>query len=128
MPVGTQATVKAVTPENLLDLGAEIILANTYHLFLRPGQNLIRELGGLHSFMHWEKPILTDSGGFQIFSLKDLASISEEGATFKSHLDGSKHFLSPEIAVEVQEDLGADIIMCLDTCIPSELFEYPIRF
>ena len=118
MPVGTQATVKAVTPENLLDLGAEIILANTYHLFLRPGQNLIRELGGLHSFMHWEKPILTDSGGFQIYSLKDLASISEEGATFKSHLDGSKHFLSPEIAVEVQEDLGADIIMCLDTCIP----------
>lgn len=118
MPVGTQATVKAVTPENLLDLGAEIVLANTYHLFLRPGHELIRDLGGLHSFMHWDKPILTDSGGFQIYSLKDLATISEEGATFKSHLDGSRHFLSPETAVAVQEDLGADIIMCLDTCIP----------
>lgn len=118
MPVGTQATVKAVTPENLLDLGAEIILANTYHLFLRPGHELVRDMGGLHSFMHWDKPILTDSGGFQIYSLKDLATISEEGATFKSHLDGSRHFLSPEIAVAVQEDLGADIIMCLDTCIP----------
>ena len=118
MPVGTQATVKAVTPENLVDLGAEIILANTYHLFLRPGHKLINDFGGLHSFMHWDKPILTDSGGFQIYSLKDLATISEEGATFKSHLDGSKHFLSPELAVSVQEDLGADIIMCLDTCIP----------
>ena len=118
MPVGTQATVKAVTPETLVDLGAEIVLANTYHLFLRPGHELIRDFGGLHSFMHWDKPILTDSGGFQIYSLKDLATISEDGATFKSHIDGSKHFLSPELAVAVQEDLGADIIMCLDTCIP----------
>jgi len=118
MPVGTQATVKAVTPENLTDLGAEIILANTYHLFLRPGHELIRELGGLHRFMNWDRPILTDSGGFQIFSLRELAKISEEGASFKSHLDGSSLFLGPEDAVAVQEALGSDIMMCLDTCIP----------
>jgi queuine tRNA-ribosyltransferase len=118
MPVGTQATVKAVTPENLLELGAEIILANTYHLFLRPGHEIIRELGGLHQFMHWSRPILTDSGGFQIFSLRELAKITEEGAGFKSHLDGTSLFLSPEDAVEVQEALGSDIMMCLDTCIP----------
>jgi len=118
MPVGTQATVKAVTPENLAELGAEIILANTYHLFLRPGHELIRELGGLHRFMNWDRPILTDSGGFQIFSLRELAKITEEGAAFKSHLDGSPLFLSPEDAVSVQEALGSDIMMCLDTCIP----------
>ncbi|MBU0673042.1 MAG: tRNA guanosine(34) transglycosylase Tgt [Proteobacteria bacterium] len=118
MPVGTQATVKGVTPENLKDLGAEIILGNTYHLYIRPGHRLIRELGGLHRFMNWDRPILTDSGGFQIFSLKDLAKITEEGAAFKSHLDGSKLFLSPEDAVMVQEALGSDIMMCLDTCIP----------
>jgi len=118
MPVGTQATVKAVTPENLVELGAEIILANTYHLFLRPGHELIRELGGLHRFMNWDHPILTDSGGFQIFSLRELAKITEEGAAFKSHLDGSSLFLSPEDAVAVQEALGSDIMMCLDTCIP----------
>ena len=118
MPVGTQATVKAVTPENLAELGAEIILANTYHLFLRPGHELIRELGGLHRFMNWDGPILTDSGGFQIFSLRELAKITEEGAGFKSHLDGSSLFLSPEDAVTVQEALGSDIMMCLDTCIP----------
>ena len=118
MPVGTQATVKAVTPENLVELGAEIILANTYHLFLRPGHELIRELGGLHRFMNWNRPILTDSGGFQIFSLRELAKITEEGAGFKSHLDGSSLFLSPEDAVAVQESLGSDIMMCLDTCIP----------
>jgi len=118
MPVGTQATVKAVTPENLIELGAEIILANTYHLFLRPGHGLIRELGGLHRFMNWDRPILTDSGGFQIFSLRELAKISENGAAFKSHLDGSSLFLSPEDAVAVQEALGSDIMMCLDTCIP----------
>ncbi|UCD65967.1 MAG: tRNA guanosine(34) transglycosylase Tgt [Deltaproteobacteria bacterium] len=118
MPVGTQATVKAVTPENLKELGAEIILANTYHLFLRPGHELIRDLGGLHSFMNWDRPILTDSGGFQIFSLRELAKITEEGAAFKSHLDGSSLFLSPEDAVSVQETLGSDIMMCLDTCIP----------
>ena len=118
MPVGTQATVKAITPENLVELGAEIILANTYHLFLRPGHKLIQELGGLHHFMNWNRPILTDSGGFQIFSLRDLAKITEEGAAFKSHLDGSSLFLGPEDAVAVQEALGSDIMMCLDTCIP----------
>jgi len=118
MPVGTQASVKAVTPENLVELGARIILANTYHLFIRPGHELIRKLGGLHAFMHWNRPILTDSGGFQIYSLRDLARITEQGAEFRSHLDGSKHFLSPEDAVQVQEALGSDIMMVLDTCIP----------
>ncbi len=118
MPVGTQATVKSVTPENLTELGAQIILGNTYHLFIRPGHKLIQKFGGLHKFMNWNKPILTDSGGFQIFSLKDLATITEDGAAFKSHLDGSKLFLSPEDAIKVQEALGSDIMMVLDTCIP----------
>lgn len=118
MPVGTLGTVKAVTPENLEELGAQIILGNTYHLFIRPGHELVRSFGGLHGFMHWDKPILTDSGGFQIFSLKELAQITEEGAAFRSHTDGAKLFLSPEKAVEVQEALGADIMMVLDTCIP----------
>ena len=118
MPVGTQATVKGVTPENLKDLGARIILANTYHLYIRPGQELIESFGGLHEFMHWDRPILTDSGGFQIYSLKDLAKITEQGASFKSHLDGADLFLSPEEAVAVQQALGSDIMMCLDTCIP----------
>jgi queuine tRNA-ribosyltransferase len=118
MPVGTQATVKGVTPENLQEIGAQIILANTYHLFLRPGHELIRGFGGLHRFMNWHGPILTDSGGFQIYSLKELARITEEGAAFKSHLDGASLFLSPEDAVAVQEALGSDIMMCLDTCIP----------
>lgn len=118
MPVGTQATVKGVTPENLKDLGAQIILGNTYHLYIRPGHELIRSFGGLHKFMNWDRPILTDSGGFQIFSLKDLTKITEEGAAFKSHHDGSNLFLSPEDAVAVQEALGSDIMMCLDTCIP----------
>ncbi len=118
MPVGTQATVKAVTPENLKEIGAQIILGNTYHLFIRPGHELIRSFGGLHNFMNWNRPILTDSGGFQIFSLKELAKITEEGAAFRSHLDGSKLFLSPEDAIYVQEALGSDIMMCLDTCIP----------
>jgi hypothetical protein len=118
MPVGTQATVKAVPPEELARLGAQIILGNTYHLFIRPGSDLIRSLGGLHSFMNWPHPILTDSGGFQIFSLRDLARITEEGAEFRSHLDGSRLFLSPEDAVRVQRDLGSDIMMVLDTCIP----------
>jgi len=115
MPVGTQATVKAVTPENLQEMNAQIILGNTYHLFIRPGHKLIKEFGGLHNFMNWDRPILTDSGGFQIFSLKELAKITEEGAAFRSHLDGSKLFLSPEDAVHVQEALGSDIMMCLDT-------------
>lgn len=118
MPVGTQATVKAVTPENLVDLGAQIILGNTYHLYIRPGHELIRSFGGLHGFMHWDRPILTDSGGFQIFSLRELAKITEEGASFRSHLDGAKLFLSPEDAVHVQEALGSDVMMALDTCIP----------
>ena len=118
MPVGTLGTVKALTPENLEELGAQIILGNTYHLFIRPGHELVRSLGGLHNFMHWDKPILTDSGGFQIFSLKELAEITEEGASFRSHTDGAKLFLSPEKAVQVQEALGADIMMVLDTCIP----------
>ncbi|MBM9513304.1 tRNA guanosine(34) transglycosylase Tgt [Desulfogranum marinum] len=118
MPVGTQATVKAVTPEDLSQLGAQIILGNTYHLFIRPGHELVRRFGGLHNFMNWQGPILTDSGGFQIFSLQDLAKITEEGAAFRSHLDGKKLFLSPEDAVHVQEALGSDIMMALDTCIP----------
>ena len=118
MPVGTQATVKAVTPENLADMGAAIILGNTYHLFIRPGHELIARLGGLHQFMNWPGSILTDSGGFQIFSLRELARITENGAAFRSHIDGAKLFLSPEKAVDVQEALGADIMMCLDTCIP----------
>ena len=118
MPVGTQGTVKALTPEQVRALGAEIILGNTYHLYLRPGHHLIAELGGLHRFMNWQGPILTDSGGFQIYSLGALRTIAEEGVTFQSHIDGSRHFLSPESTVEIQEALGSDIMMCLDECIP----------
>jgi len=118
MPVGTQATVKAMTPEELKDIGVEILLSNTYHLYLRPGHELIREMGGLHQFMHWDRPILTDSGGYQVFSHNELRKIKEEGVYFQSHLDGSKHFLSPEKVMEIQEALGADIIMCLDECTP----------
>ncbi|MCE5280472.1 MAG: tRNA guanosine(34) transglycosylase Tgt [Deltaproteobacteria bacterium] len=117
MPVGTQGTVKALTPERVASLGAQIILGNTYHLYLRPGHRLIREMGGLHRFMNWHRPILTDSGGFQIYSLGALRTITEEGAQFQSHIDGSRHFLSPETAVEIQEALGSDIMMCLDECI-----------
>ncbi len=122
MPVGTAATVKGVTQEALEELGAQILLANTYHLFLRPGHELIRELGGLHAFMSWPHPILSDSGGFQVFSLADLRKVADEGVTFRSHIDGSEHFLSPEIALDVEMALGADIIMVLDECIeaPSE--------
>ena len=116
MPVGTQATVKSMTPEELKEVGAQIILANTYHLFLRPGHELVKEAGGLHKFMHWDRPILTDSGGFQVFSLGALRTISEEGVEFRSHLDGSKQFLSPEKAMEVENALGADIIMAFDEC------------
>lgn len=118
MPVGTRATVKALTPEELVGMGAEIILANTYHLFLRPGHEVIRELGGLHRFMHWNRPILTDSGGFQVFSLAKLRKIDERGVFFASHLDGARHLLTPEKAIEVQEALGSDIIMPLDECTP----------
>ena len=118
MPVGTQASVKGVSPDELHDLGAGIILSNTYHLFLRPGMDLIREAGGLHKFMHWDGAILTDSGGFQVFSLGDLRKITEEGVTFCSHIDGSKKFLSPEVSMEVQMALGSDIVMAFDECVP----------
>jgi queuine tRNA-ribosyltransferase len=118
MPVGTQATVKALTPEEVAgQIRAEVILCNTYHLYLRPGHEVIQRLGGLHRFMNWQRPILTDSGGFQIYSLSALRKISDEGAVFQSHLDGSTHFLTPERAIEIQQALGADIIMCLDECI-----------
>jgi queuine tRNA-ribosyltransferase len=118
IPVGTQATVKSLTPEELRGLGVQIILANTYHLYLRPGHEVIAELGGLHQFMHWDGPILTDSGGYQVFSLSKLRDISAEGVTFQSHLDGSRHLLTPEKAIEIQEALGSDIMMCLDECTP----------
>jgi queuine tRNA-ribosyltransferase len=118
MPVGTQATVKTLTPEEVAgQIRAEVILCNTYHLYLRPGHEVIQRLGGLHRFMNWQRPILTDSGGFQIYSLSALRKISDEGAVFQSHLDGSTHFLTPERAIEIQQALGADIIMCLDECI-----------
>ena len=123
MPVGTQATVKSLTPEELKEIGAQIILSNTYHLYLRPGHELVKEAGGLHQFMRWDRPILTDCGGFQVFSLSDLRTISEEGVEFKSHLDGSKHFLSPEKVMEIEEALGADIIMAFDECV-----EYPASY
>jgi queuine tRNA-ribosyltransferase len=118
MPVGTQATVKAMSPDELQSIGAGIILSNTYHLYLRPGHELVQEAGGLHSFMNWNRGILTDSGGFQVFSLSDLRKISEDGVKFRSHIDGSEQFLSPERATEVQMALGADIIMAFDECIP----------
>ena len=118
MPVGTQATVKSVTPEELKECGAEIILANTYHLYLRPGHDLVAGNGGLHHFMHWDRPILTDSGGFQVFSLSPLRKITEDGVTFRSHLDGSTHHLTPEKVMEIENALGADIIMCFDECAP----------
>lgn len=118
MPVGTRATVKTMTPEELKDIGAQIILSNTYHLFLKPGHELVEEAGGLHKFMNWEKPILTDSGGFQVFSLSDNRKITEEGVYFRSHIDGSEQFLSPEKSIEVQNALGADIIMAFDECAP----------
>ncbi|NLM04619.1 MAG: tRNA guanosine(34) transglycosylase Tgt [Clostridiales bacterium] len=118
MPVGTQATVKTMTPEELKEINAQIILSNTYHLYLRPGHEIIKKAGGLHEFMNWDRPILTDSGGFQVFSLNELRKITEEGVEFRSHLDGSKHFLSPEKAVEIQNTLGSDIIMAFDECAP----------
>lgn len=119
MPVGTQATVKTMTPEELDEMGAQIILGNTYHLYLRPGDKLIAKFSHLHNFMNYHKPILTDSGGFQIFSLGSLRKIKEEGAYFSSHLDGSKHFISPEKSIEIQNNLGSDIMMVLDECPPG---------
>jgi len=121
MPVGTQATVKTLTPDELKEMGANIILANTYHLYLRPGDDLIARMGGLHTFMGWDGPILTDSGGFQVFSLQHLRQVSDEGVVFRSHLDGSEHLFSPEKVISIQENLGADIIMVLDECaVPDD--------
>lgn len=117
MPVGTQATVKAMTPPELEEMGAQIILSNTYHLHMRPGADIIEAAGGLHSFMRWERPILTDSGGFQVFSLSDLRKISEDGVEFRSHLNGSKHFMRPEDSMDIQAKLGSDIAMCFDECV-----------
>ncbi len=116
MPVGTQATVKGLKPEELKEIGAQIILSNTYHLFLRPGEEIVKKAGGLHKFMNWDKPILTDSGGFQVFSLSDLRKITDEGAIFKSHLNGEKFLMTPERCMQIQNDLGADIIMAFDQC------------
>ena len=118
MPVGTQATVKTLSPDELKDAGSQIILSNTYHLHLRPGEDLVAEAGGLHKFMNWDKPILTDSGGFQVFSLAGLRKLKEEGVEFRSHLDGSKHFFSPETSIGIQEKLGSDIMMQFDECSP----------
>lgn len=123
MPVGTQGTVKGMSPDELKTIEAGIILSNTYHLYMRPGHNLIKEAGGLHKFMNWDRPILTDSGGFQVFSLGGLRSIKEEGVTFKSHIDGSKHIFTPELVMEIQNALGSDIIMSFDECIP-----YPAEY
>lgn len=121
MPVGTQATVKTLAPEEVEGAGAEIVLANTYHLFLRPGHEVVRELGGLHSFMNWQGPILTDSGGFQVFSLADLGVVRDDGVVFQSHIDGSRHLFTPERVVEIQCALGADVIMAFDECPPGDV-------
>lgn len=128
MPVGTQATVKGMSPDELKAIDAQIILGNTYHLYMRPGREIVKEAGGLHKFMNWDRSILTDSGGFQVFSLSNLRDIKEEGVTFKSHIDGSKHFITPEMAVEIQNDLGSDIIMQFDECTPYPCdYEYAKR-
>jgi len=119
MPVGTQGTVKGMDPAALQAMGAEIVLGNTYHLYLRPGMEAVAALGGLHTMMAWDRPILTDSGGFQVFSLRDTSKLTEEGVTFQSHLDGSKHLLTPALAMEIQETLGSDIMMAFDHCPPA---------
>src|SRR3954464_14587116 len=119
MPVGTSATVKAMKPADVRASGADILLGNTYHLMLRPGAERVARLGGLHRFMGWERPILTDSGGYQVMSLTDLAKVSEEGVAFRSHLDGSKHRLSPERSIEIQRLLGSDIVMAFDQLVPT---------
>ena len=126
-PVGTQATVKAVTPAQLQELGVSLILSNTYHLYLRPGDERVAALGGLHRFMNWDRPILTDSGGFQVFSLNGIRKIDEDGVTFKSHIDGSMHRFTPEKSIAIQENLGADIIMAFDECAPPHDREYSQR-
>jgi queuine tRNA-ribosyltransferase len=126
-PVGTQATVKAVTPAQLEEIGAVLVLSNTYHLYLRPGADLVADFGGLHEFMRWPRPILTDSGGFQVFSLAEMRKIDEDGVTFKSHIDGSTQRLTPEKSIEIQQKLGADIIMAFDECAPPYDREYNQR-
>ena len=123
MPVGTQGSVKGVSPRELRELNAQIILGNTYHLFVRPGLDVIKHFGGLHNFMSWDGPILTDSGGYQIFSLAKLRKITEEGVEFQNHIDGARAFISPEIAMEIQAALGSDIAMVLDECVP-----YPCEY
>lgn len=127
MPVGTQATVKAMSPRDLKDVGATMILANTYHLYLRPGDERIARLGGLHRFMAWEGPILTDSGGYQVFSLARMRRIDADGVTFRSHIDGSEHRFTPEKVIAIQENLGADVITCLDECAPPTDYEYNLQ-
>lgn len=126
-PVGTQATVKAVSPRELRELGASLILANTYHLYLRPGPDIVADLGGLHGFMGWDRPIMTDSGGFQVFSLAHLRAVDMTGVTFRSHLDGSEHLFTPEKVIEIQEKLGADIILCLDECSEPLDYDYNVQ-
>ncbi|KAF4321957.1 hypothetical protein G195_004853 [Phytophthora kernoviae 00238/432] len=126
--LGTQATVKTMSPEELKEMDAQIILSNTYHLFLRPGHEIIRQAGGLHKFMNWDRPILTDSGGFQVFSLSEMRKITEEGVNFRSHLNGDKKFLSPEVAMEIQNALGSDIMMAFDECPPYPAeYEYTLN-
>ena len=127
MPVGTQATVKALSPRDLREVGATIVLANTYHLYLRPGDERIARLGGLHAFMGWDGPILTDSGGYQVFSLAQRRRIDADGVTFRSHIDGSEHRLTPERAIAIQENLGADVIVCLDECAEPSDYEYNVQ-
>lgn len=127
MPVGTQATVKAMKPEDVEKTGAEIILGNTYHLYLRPGEDVVRQAGGLHRFMNWNRPILTDSGGFQVFSLGKMRKISEEGAKFKSYIDGSSHMMSPEKSIQIQHALGSDIVMAFDECVEPNAEKHYIR-
>lgn len=126
-PVGTQATVKSITPDQLKVTGASLVLANTYHLYLRPGSDLVAEMGGLHQFMQWDSPMLTDSGGYQVFSLAEMRKIDADGVTFKSHIDGSTHRFTPEKAVQIQEDLGADIIMAFDECAPPYDQKYSLE-
>lgn len=123
MPVGTKASVKAMTVDSLKEINAEIILGNTYHLYLKPGMDIMRKAGGLHKFMNWDRPILTDSGGFQVFSLSDIRKITEEGAEFRSHIDGSKHMFTPEKSIEIQNDIHSDIMMSFDECV-----EYPASY
>ena len=123
-PVGTQATVKTLTPDQLIELGASLVLSNTYHLYLRPGDELIAKMGGLHDFMHWDQPILTDSGGYQVFSLANTRKVDDDGVTFRSHIDGSTHRFTPESSIRIQENLGADIIMAFDECADPNDNEY----